>query len=94
MATIVDPRGQIHKESAAASLSSRPGTLDGKVVALLDNGKWNTGPLLDKVAELIRGKYQVGDILRFRTHFSRPSRPELIQELIARSDVVINGSGD
>ena len=94
MAILVDPRGEVSEAAEITSLAPRPATLDGKVVSLMDNGKWNTGPLLDKLEEHIRRRYDVKEILRFRTHFSRPAKPELIEELVERSDVVVNGSGD
>lgn len=92
MVAIVDPRGYLQK--AAVSLAPRPGTLDGKVIALLDNRNGGVGLLLDRVEELIRGKYEARAFLRRLTYANKPSKLEVIEDLVSNSDVVVSAIGD
>src|SRR5918998_894972 len=41
-------------------------SLEGRTVALLDNGKFNVAPFLDCVEELLRAEYGVRDVVRRR----------------------------
>ncbi|HZU17060.1 MAG TPA: hypothetical protein VFD01_10765 [Candidatus Dormibacteraeota bacterium] len=69
--------------------------LNGRTVGLLDSGKFNSDRLLDAVADLLRERYAVGEVVRRRKpSFSRPVPEAMAQELAERCDVVIAGVGD
>ncbi|HZV50860.1 MAG TPA: hypothetical protein VFD49_13965 [Candidatus Dormibacteraeota bacterium] len=69
--------------------------LNGRTVGLLDSGKFNSDRLLDAVADLLRDRYAVGEVVRRRKPtFSRPVPEAMARELAERCDVVIAGVGD
>ena len=68
--------------------------LDGRVVGLLDNGKYNVAPFLDAVEAVLRREYGVRDVVRRRkVNQNAPAPPALIAEL-AGCDAVISAVGD
>lgn len=69
--------------------------LDGKVVGLVENGKFNSDRLLDEIGELLGTRYTVKELVRDRKeYFGRPIPEDHARELAARCDVVITGVGD
>jgi len=66
-----------------------------KGAGLLDNMKVNCELFLDRLEELLRTKYQIGEVLR-RKKFAEPEEapPEVLQELSGRCDLVIHAFGD
>ncbi|HLH69294.1 MAG TPA: hypothetical protein VKY90_09760 [Candidatus Dormibacteraeota bacterium] len=86
------PSSEAHQFSLAPR---RIRDLGGRTVGLLDSGKFNSDRLLEAVADLLKDRYAVGEIVRRRKPtFSRPVPEEMAQELAARCDVVIAGVGD
>lgn len=69
--------------------------LAGKVVGFIDNTKPNFNYLVDDLADLLVGKYGVGSVIkRAKRVSSIPAPDALIEELSAKCDLVITGSGD
>jgi hypothetical protein len=69
-------------------------SLGGKTVALLDNRHPNVAPLMARLRELFEERGEVASVLpRAKPSFSRPSPPELIDELVERAQVIITGVG-
>ena len=69
-------------------------SLEGRTVALLDNGKFNVAPFLDCVDEILRARYGVRDVVRRRkANQNAPAPATLIAEL-SRADAVISAVGD
>jgi hypothetical protein len=74
----------------AAALDS----LDGRSVALLDNGKFNVAPFLDAVEAILKEQYGVREVVRRRkANQNAPAPTSLIAEL-ATADAVISAVGD
>ncbi len=79
----------------AASQVRAIGGLAGKVVGFIDNSKPNFADLVEDVAELLRARYGVTEVLRHRKRAaSIPAERELIEDFARRCDLVITGSGD
>jgi len=77
-------------------LAPRLPDLSGRVLGLLDNMKVNCELFLDRLEELLRAKYQIGEVLR-RKKFAgagKEAPPEVLQELAGRCDLVIHAFGD
>ncbi len=67
----------------------------GKVIGLLDNGKWNAGKLLAALGERLRREHGVADVVgRKKPTFSRPADEELLAELGETCDAVVTAIGD
>jgi hypothetical protein len=72
----------------------RPIDLAGKVVGLLDNTKEQGDVILDAVADALRERYGVADVIKRRKqYFSRPAQPELIDEIAQKAQVAIAAVG-
>ena len=73
----------------------RPSTLDGTVITLLDISKAKGDHLLDRIEELLRERTNPKAIIRKKKPtFARPAPDALRQEILAGSDVVIEGLAD
>ncbi len=91
--TVLDPT--VAPMPAHASMAPRPDSLNGKTLGLLANGKRNADHLLDHVAALMAEHYQLKDIVaRDKGNASRPCPDDLLQEMLARCDVVVTATGD
>ena len=67
----------------------------GKVIGILDNGKWNAGKLLGGISERLRREHGVADIIvRKKPTFSRPAEDALLAELGEACDAVVTAIGD
>jgi hypothetical protein len=69
-------------------------TLEGKVLGIIDNGQSNSTDMFKELAQLLREKLHVKEVL-FRTkptHMQGAPKP-LMEELINRCDAVITGLG-
>ena len=79
----------------AFEISPRLKTLDGLVLGLLDNNKWNAQRLLRQLDVDLRSRFKIKDVLyRRKPYFSRPAPLELIEEFIQGADVVITAVAD
>jgi hypothetical protein len=69
--------------------------LAGKVVGFIDNAKPNFNYLVDDLAELLKSKHGVRQVLkRQKRSASVPAPDEVIKEFAEQCDLVITGSGD
>jgi hypothetical protein len=67
----------------------------GKVIGILDNGKWNGGKLLAVLGDRLRGEHGVADlVVHKKPTFSRPADAELLAELGETCDAVVTAIGD
>lgn len=91
---LVVPTGSAERRTF--SLAARGATsLDGKVVGLLDSTKFNSGHLLDGIADELGKRYAVAEFVRDRKdYFGRPIVDEHARTLASRCDVVITAIGD
>ena len=70
-------------------------TLEGKVVGFIDNSKPNFHFLVDDLAELLVARYGVASVVKHRKLAASIPAPEsAVQDVGARCDLVITGSGD
>ena len=93
---ILDPTGLSERPAAEGlTLATRPTSLSGVKIDLLENGKQNARRLLEDVADVLRERYGAGEAqLRRKEIFSQPASPELVDELSRQSEVVVIGVGD
>ena len=90
--SLYTPVGKVVKREF--DLSPRVDSLDGLVVGLLDNNKWNAQRLLRQLDVDLRGRFAVKDVVsRRKPFFSRPAPLELIEEMTA-ADVVVTALAD
>jgi hypothetical protein len=100
MTTILNPkvrRIQNAKTSPSEQnlkLNAVPPDLNGKTVGFLDNGKKNFDVYLDHTEQLLRRNYSFTSFRRRKPVPIKGITPELFQEMVARCDVIITGSGD
>ncbi len=93
MVRIYIPTGE--DAASQRSLAPRVPGLEGKVVGILDNGKWNANKLLRAIEEQLRGKYTFPAVLvRKKEGPSIPAALGVIQELAEQCDLVITAIGD
>jgi hypothetical protein len=75
--------------------ASRPASLAGKVVGILDNGKPRSDLLLREVQELLRSEAGVAEFVVLRKASAyRPAPDEQLDELARRAHAVVAGIGD
>ena len=72
----------------------RPMDLAGKVVGLLDNTKEQADIILETVGEDLRQRYGVAEVILVRKEFfSKPARPELIDDMAKKVQVAVAAVG-
>jgi hypothetical protein len=75
--------------------ATRPASIDGKVVTLLDIGKAQGNHLLDRLEELLRERARPRAIVRRKKPtFARPAPDALRQEIVGVTDVVVEALAD
>ena len=81
------------ESSEQDALAPRPGSLDGKVVGLLNNTKDLVEILLDEVQNLLHVDYPRAQFRHFRKQSVSGAAPDLLEEL-ATCDAVVTAVGD
>jgi hypothetical protein len=90
---VFDPTTEA-KEQAIAFVS-RPESLRGLRLGLVENTKYNSDALLLKIAAILEHEYGASShILTHKHNSSVPAHKEIIDEIKANCDVVIAGVGD
>ena len=75
-------------------LAPRPMDLVGKVVGFIDNTKEQADVILEAVADALRERYGVREvIIRRKEFFSKPASAELIDELASKVQVAAAAVG-
>lgn len=90
---LLDPTGA-DERPADSSLAPRPAGLRGLTVGLLDNTKPNAEVLLSKIADELRGRYDVDARMYRKGYFGTPAEEELIKQISRDCDLVITAVGD
>ncbi|HET7875655.1 MAG TPA: hypothetical protein VFN71_09020 [Methylomirabilota bacterium] len=73
----------------------RPDSLKGKRVGLIENTKFNSDRLLQKIGEILVREYGAAEARMWRKHHaSVPAHDEIIDEARRGVDVVVAGIGD
>ena len=90
---VLSPAGVI--TGRAVPLAKRVGTLDGRVVGLINNSKAGTRPFLDRVEELLKREHRVAKTIRYdKSAAALPIPDEMLAAATSECDVVINGIAD
>ena len=88
----IDPTRGASK--AKLNRAPRPIDLAGKIVGLLDNTKEQGDVILETVAEALRERYGVADVvIRRKQFFSKPAAPEIIDDMAQKVQVAIAAVG-
>jgi len=80
-------------KAIAARLAARLSTLEGKRVGILDNSKANAGTLMLAVAQRLRERYGVGEIVKREKPVAGPPSPATLAAL-EKCDFALVGSAD
>ena len=90
---LLDPT--VEQPQQAISFSPRPSALAGKRVALIENTKYNSDRLLEKIGNILKAEHGVAEWKIFHKHNSSvPAHKEVIDEVKAGYDVMVAGVGD
>ena len=93
MTELLDPTTAAATQTIA--YAPRPQALTGKRVALVDNTKYNSDRLLEKIGEILKSEYGAADARMFRKkNASVPAHQEIIEEMRKTCDVMVAGVGD
>ena len=75
--------------------ASRPGTLEGLTVGLIDNTKHNSDQLLLRIANILEEKHGTkAHIIRKKKSAGAAPHTEIVEEYKANCDVIVAGVGD
>ena len=89
---VLDPTHE--GDSREFKIASGLKELKGAKVGLISNGKRGTYPFFNALEELLKTKYEVGDVIRVvKKNYSAPAEEEIMTEVI-KWDAVIAGIGD
>ena len=91
---LVNPSGT-DLSSGEFHLNERPMDLNGKTLGLLENHKANSDKVLHELGNMLKEKYDIKDVVYLSKHSaSLPTKPETVQQLLDKVDVLITGIGD
>jgi hypothetical protein len=91
---VLSPVGTV-RPVAATGLAPRPGDLAGLRIGLLDNGKPSSRELLQRAARLLGERFGTEvTIERRKRNTSLPAEHDQIDEIAARIDLALVGTGD
>ena len=90
---ILDPTVEPRKQPL--TYVPRPDSLKGKRIGLVENTKFNSDRLLQKIGEVLVKEYGAAETRMWRKHnASVPAHDEIIDEARRGVDVVVAGIGD
>jgi len=93
MIEILDPT--VEATTQPIAYVDRPGSLTGKRIGLIENTKFNSDKLLQRIGEILKTEYGAAETRMFRKHNSSvPAHEEIIQEVRKTCDVIVAGVGD
>ena len=93
MIELLDPTTEAVAQSIA--YAARPDRLEGKKVALIENTKFNSDRLLERIGDILKTEYGVAEWKMYRKHnASVPAHAEIIEEVKQSADVMVAGVGD
>ena len=89
---VLDPR--VDPEGEPLRMAQALRSLDGTVVGLLDNAKIGTERFYDFLAEILKSRYGVRELIRRRKpDASRPVPKEMLAQM-SGADAVVSAIGD
>jgi hypothetical protein len=90
---LLDPT--VEQPAQSVRFAPRPAALAGKRVALIENTKFNSDKLLEKIGNLLKQEQGIAEWKIFRKHNSGvPAHKEIVDEVKAGYDLVVAGVGD
>jgi len=88
-----DPRGLT--DIVVTPIASRPKSLSGLRLGILDNAKWNANKLLRGASAALGKTIEFAGVSYYVKHsFSMDAAPQLIAEIAENSDLVLTAIGD
>jgi hypothetical protein len=89
---VLDPSNE--RAPPLGQLAPRPGTLRGKTVGIISNGKEGTKGFFAHLDRMLRQEFGVGDVaIRVKSNYSAPADAHIAGE-IANWDAIVTGIGD
>ena len=93
MMELLDPTTEAVAQSIA--YAARPDSLEGKRVGLIENTKFNSDRILEKIGQILKEEYGVREThLYHKRNASVPAHEEIIAEVKKSCDVMVAGIGD
>jgi len=93
MIELLDPTREIG--SGRMVYASRPSSLKGKTVGLIENTKYNSDRLLEMIGQILIDDYGVAKTKLYHKHYSSvPAHEEIITDVRDTCDFMIAGVGD
>ena len=93
MTELLDPTTEAATQTIA--YAPRPQALKGKRVALVENTKFNSDRILEKIGALLKSEYGAAEVKMFRKkNASVPAHQEILEEARKTCDVMVAGIGD
>ena len=93
MIRLVDPTTASATQTIA--YAPRPQALAGKRIALIENTKFNSDHLLERIGQILKSEYGAADARMWRKkNASVPAHQEIIEEVRDTCDVMVAGIGD
>ncbi|MBI2216759.1 MAG: hypothetical protein HYU51_05625 [Candidatus Rokubacteria bacterium] len=93
MIELLDPTTEAATQTI--TYAPRPGSLEGKRVALIENTKFNSDRLLEKIGAILKSEYGAAETRLWRKRNSSvPAHEEIIEEVRKTCDVMVAGIGD
>ena len=79
--------------SSAGGLAARR-PIQGKRVGLLENSKRNSDVILEAIGARLAKRAGVTIVALWRKPTTLPVEPEIVEEMVAKCDLVVTGVGD
>jgi hypothetical protein len=93
MIEILDPT--VDAATRTVAFVPRPASLAGKRIGLVENTKFNSDRLLQKIGDVLVQEYGAAGARMWRKrNASVPAHEEIVEELRATCDVMVAGIGD
>jgi hypothetical protein len=89
---LMDPT--VQAEGASVLLADRPADLRGKRIVLMDNGKHNARELLEAVFAIVEPQLAPSQVVWKSVPATWPAGDDLLDEIAADCDLVIEAVGD
>jgi hypothetical protein len=93
MIEILDPTVDVAAQPV--TFAPRPASLAGKRIGLVENTKFNSDRLLQRIGDVLVAEYGAAGTRMWRKHnASVPAHDEIVSELRASCDAMVAGIGD
>jgi hypothetical protein len=90
---LLDPT--VEQPKVSVDFAPRPTALAGKKIALIENTKFNSDKLLERIGNILKTEHGAAEWKIFHKHNSSvPAHREVIDEVKAGYDVMVAGVGD